>query len=85
MSAASQLVEKLLDVVVETDLQRPDTDFVDGAFAVLALALSRLPASEREANLLAVENGALRKAVEQFQNPYPRPQQEQAVSDGRLH
>ena len=67
MSTAGQLVEKLLDVVVETDLQQPDTDFVDVGFAVFALAISRLPASKREATLLAIEElGALRKAVRQF-------------------
>jgi hypothetical protein len=75
MSAASQLVEKLLDVVVETDLDVPDQAFTDVAFSVLALAVSRLSAGEREATLLAIDNGALRQAVAQFPSadtPYPK-------------
>jgi hypothetical protein len=63
------LVNKFLDVVEAADLERPDTDFIDAAFAALALAISRLGRPEREAHLVAIERGTLREAVRQFNQP----------------
>jgi hypothetical protein len=43
MSAAEALFDKLLDVVVTTDLDQPDEDFVSMILAGFALAISKLP------------------------------------------
>jgi hypothetical protein len=76
------LIEKLLDVVEATNLQHPDDDFVVAAFAMLALAISRLPAAEREATLQGIEDGgALRRAVQQFFGARQCPE----VPDGYLN
>jgi hypothetical protein len=66
MSAAAELVNRLLDTVEAAEFERPDQVFADVGFAVFALAISKLASSEREATLLAIENGALRQAVAQF-------------------
>jgi hypothetical protein len=44
------LIDKLLDVVVATDLDQPNDDFVAAALAMLALAISKLPAAEQFPN-----------------------------------
>jgi hypothetical protein len=54
-------------------------DVENGAFALLAMALARLPESQRERYLSDIERGDLRKAVAQIlRPPYP------PVASGRL-
>jgi len=58
------MMDKLLDVVVATEPDQLDEEFVAAGLAFLSLALSRLPPSEREATLRAIEDGgALRRAI----------------------
>jgi hypothetical protein len=74
--AAREIFDKLLnDVVASTaaiaaeEDQAADWEFFSTAFAVLGLALSRLPPAKREKNLQAIEDGgALRRAVEMYPN-----------------
>ena len=61
-----ELKRRLLDLVASVTLEHPDNDFVNAAGALLALAISRLPPSEREAQLLAIEDGVLRREVSKF-------------------
>jgi hypothetical protein len=64
---STQLIERLMDVVEAVEHPAPDENFVRSAFALLALAISRLPRPEREATLRAMEDGgALRRAVELY-------------------
>jgi hypothetical protein len=60
------LLDRLLDVVEAVDLNNPDDDFVSAAFAMLALAISRLPETKRDQRLAEIEDGTLRKAVHKF-------------------
>jgi hypothetical protein len=54
------------DLAAEND-RTPDDQFVAAALAILALAISRLPAVVREETLLAIEEGrAMRKAVAMY-------------------
>lgn len=65
--SAPALLDRLLDIVVATNLDAPDEDFVAVGFSMLALAISRLEPAERETTLQAIENaGALRQAVDMF-------------------
>jgi hypothetical protein len=69
MNARAGLINKLLDVVVATELDAPDDEFVAVGMAMLSLAISRLPAAKREETLRAIEDGgALRRAVALFPN-----------------
>ena len=62
-----ELKKRLLQVVASATLERPDNDFLNAAGALLALAISRLPPHEREAILLAIEEGGvLRREVMKF-------------------
>ena len=57
------VVDGVNDLAVEND-RSADDQFVAATLAILALAISRLPAVVREETLLAIEEGrALRKAV----------------------
>jgi hypothetical protein len=68
------LTDQLLDVVEGTTFSDADREFLAAMHSLHALAVSRLPAPEREEALLAVECGALRRAVNQFPHaPYPKP------------
>jgi hypothetical protein len=68
----NDLLEKLLDVVVATELsEEPNKDWVATSFKMYALAISTLPRAEREAYLLAIEDGSLREAVKQFEPTQP--------------
>ncbi len=75
------LIDKLMDTVVATDLGRPNQDFADAAFALLALAVSKLSPAEREDMLQAIEDGVLRRAVQRF----PGAQRNPEVHCGSLH
>ncbi len=68
-------MDQLFDVIEAAELDCPD-DFVSAAFAFLATALAKLPAAKREDELLAIELGTLRRAVQLFG---PR---RQSVPDG---
>jgi hypothetical protein len=68
---ASKRFDQMLDAIIEgvnglaaENDRTPDDQFVAATLAILALAISRLPAVVREETLLAIEEGrALRKAV----------------------
>jgi len=62
----ADLTKRLLEVVTSVTLERPDNDFLNAAGALLALAISMLPPPQREALLLAIEGGRLRREVEKF-------------------
>jgi hypothetical protein len=62
----STLIHRLMDVVEATPLENPEEGFARSAFALLALAISKLPPTEREAMLERIEDGSLREAVGQF-------------------
>jgi len=62
----SDLTKRLLELVTSVTLEQPDDDFLNAAGALLALAISRLPPPEREALLLAIEEGTLRREVMKF-------------------
>ena len=65
------LINRLMDVVEATPQENEET-FFRSAFNLLALALSRFPAGEREAWLGKIEDGNLRAAVRQFSDiPIP--------------
>jgi hypothetical protein len=75
MSAKEIFKQLLGDVVagvsaIAVEVDRPaDEEFVATAFAVLGLAISRLPAAQRENTLLGIEDGrALRQAVAMYPN-----------------
>jgi hypothetical protein len=76
MNAAGRLIKRLLDVVVDTELDRADDDFVNAALALASLAISRLPPQEREQLLSAIEDGGLRREVQRYpgarSSPFPR-------------
>jgi hypothetical protein len=76
MNAAARLIKRLLDVVVDAELDRADDDFVDAALALASLAISRLPPQEREQLLSAIEDGGLRREVQKYpgarSSPYPK-------------
>jgi hypothetical protein len=64
-------LHQLMNVIDAAGLSQPD--FVEDGFALLALAISKLPPEERERVLLKVECGELRDAVGRFERPqYPR-------------
>jgi hypothetical protein len=65
---SAKLIERLMDVVESVDLDQPDDEFVAAAHALHALAISKLPANEREKRLQTIEDGALRLAVGLFPN-----------------
>ena len=54
----------------------PVDDFADGAFALLAAALARLPEWKREFYFSAIERGDLLRAMHKFEQarsaPYPK-------------
>jgi len=62
----SDLTKCLLDLVGDATLEKPNEDFADAAWALLGLALSKLPPSQRETLLQAIEDGKLRRHVERF-------------------
>jgi hypothetical protein len=67
------LTDQLLDVVEGASFIDADREFLAAMHSLHALAVSRLPANEREEALLAVECGALRRAADMFpRTPYPR-------------
>jgi len=73
------LMQKLLDVIEAHDFWGDaDQEFVGAAASMLALAISRLPPTEREHALKCVEDyGTLRRAVQKYPNarpssPWPR-------------
>ena len=68
------LIHRLMDTVEAVDLDDPDRDFVESGVALLALAISRLPPTEREDVLRDIEFGTLRQAVQQFPGVQPRNQ-----------
>ena len=88
MSAKELFNQLLADVVAGVNAmaaegERPaDKEFVSTAFAILGLAISRLPLAEGEARLMGVEE-ALRRAVAMYPDKgalrYPQ------VPNGYLH
>jgi hypothetical protein len=75
------LVGKLLDVVVDTELDEAESDFPEAAFNLLALAISLLGPEKRERAISAVEDGELRRAVGKFPDAFPLPR----ASNGHAH
>jgi hypothetical protein len=68
--------ERMIEVVANLDFTGdPVDEFADGAFAILAAALAKLPESKRE-RLAEIEGGDLRRAAKQFEPCHQ--------SDGRL-
>ena len=63
----STALHKLMDTVEAAALDTDD-DFVADAFALLALAIGKLPAAKREDELRGIEFGALRRAVQLFES-----------------
>jgi hypothetical protein len=62
-------VDRLMAIVTTTDLGEDcDEKFLSVAMAIVALAISKLPAREREETLQYIEAGTLRYAVNQFPN-----------------
>jgi hypothetical protein len=60
--------ERMIEVVGNLDFTGdPVDEFVDGAFAILAAALAKLPESKRERLLADIEAGDLRRAAKQFE------------------
>ncbi len=68
--------DRMITVVGNLDFTGdPVDEFADGAFVLLAAALAKLPASEREIYLNKIECGDLRRAVAPFldvRSPLPR-------------
>jgi hypothetical protein len=65
-------LHQLMNTVEAAGLDTPD-DFSRDAFALHALALSKLPAEARERALQEIECGRLRQAVSLFDRPtYPK-------------
>jgi hypothetical protein len=60
------LIKRFMDVLESTPLESPAEDFARTAFALFALALSKVSATEREARLQGLEDGDMRKSVEEF-------------------
>ena len=48
MTPAAALLDRLLDIVVTTGLDQPGRISLASGWAVLALAISKLPAAERD-------------------------------------
>jgi len=74
MTARGNLIDRLLDVVSETDLDDPAEDFLAVTMSLLGLALSKLPPDEREQYLTEIEDGTLRRVVGMYPNtrqPWP--------------
>jgi len=67
MNTGDALIRALMNTVQRVPLERPHEDFVTAAFALLALALSKLPPERREVDLQWIEDGDLRRAVERFE------------------
>jgi hypothetical protein len=64
----------------------PVDEFVDGAFAILAAALAKMPETERENVLLGLEEGrAMRKAVAMFLGPRSQPYPVAPTNGGNGH
>jgi hypothetical protein len=62
-----ELKRRLLEIVTSVTLEDADSDFLNAAGALLALAISRLPPHEREFILMAIEEGGLlRREVMKF-------------------
>jgi hypothetical protein len=71
----SVILDRLQDVVEGATPTTPRDfgDLVDDVFVLFARVLSKLPPSVCEQDLLRLENGELRSAVEKFvKSPYPR-------------
>ena len=67
----SDFARKVIEVVGNLpDEGEPPEEFVHGAFGLLAAAISKLPAAERERELLTIEAGDLRRAVGMFPQQY---------------
>jgi hypothetical protein len=76
--------QRMIEVVGNLDFTGdPVDDFADGAFVILAAALSKLPDARREAYLANIEGGDLRKAAKRFDvcRPSPHP----TIADWGLH
>jgi hypothetical protein len=70
----STALHKLMDAVENAPAPYVSDDFFRDGFALLALAISKLQAEERERVLLEVECGSLRQAAALFERPsYPKP------------
>ena len=72
MNTGDALIRALMNTVQNVPLERSHEDFVTAAFALLALALSKLPPERREVDLRWIEDGDLRRAVERFERSAPR-------------
>jgi len=80
-ASAKEIFSQLLDDVVRgvnaiaAEIDRePHAEFTATAMAILALAISKLPADQREEALIGIEEGgALRKAVEMYPSASQRP------------
>ena len=66
MSFARKVIETVGNLPDEGE---PD-EFVNGAFGLLAAAISKLPETERERELMLIEAGDLRRAVGMFPQQY---------------
>jgi hypothetical protein len=60
----------------------PVDDFADGAFALLAAALARLPEWKRELYFSAIERGDLLRAMHMFEQARPAPYPKIANGNG---
>jgi hypothetical protein len=69
---SSTALPKLMDTIEQAELERVE-DFVADAHALHALAIAKLPATEREHVLWAIESGLLRHDVGRFDKPSPYP------------
>jgi hypothetical protein len=65
------VIDRLLEVITDTDFLRPSEDFVSCGLVMLSLAISRLSVEEREETLRTLEGGMLRQAVQQFLPEHP--------------
>jgi len=70
MNLGRQMLEAVGDLEPTGD--DPDGEFAQGAFAILTAALGKLPEARREALLAKIEDGDLRRAVEDYMARYGR-------------
>ena len=68
MNLGRQTLEAVGDLEPTGD--DPDGEFAQGAFAILTAALGKLPEARREALLAKIEDGDLRRAVEDYMARY---------------
>jgi hypothetical protein len=71
----SVLIHRLMRTVETTDyLNNPQDEFVAAAGSLLALAISKLAPTDREAFLQHLEDGGLRRLVERFPSARALPE-----------